>query len=502
MFQPLRKSIVFSLLVMFSWFQGWVLGQQQPLPLKVVRTSRTSNGFDSPPRGWNSFGLQANPGINPSFAFDQNGVIEQADALLKVIPADLLAAHDYYISLDSGWSIGDHGDEHGRITYETSNFDIPALASYLHSKGLKLGVYILPGAFCKDSNKTIDGTYIPIEATLTGNNNGFSRCDFDFSKDGVQEWHDGVVGLFASWYLYPAFPCRAVLIKTCRGVDLIKLDYVTPGSPSNGGNLPPDNSGEVIAYHKAIAASGRRMRLNISWKLERNETYFKIWSSNADSMRTDQDINNSNEDTFIEWATVQRAIENYRDFISRVVNATTEPVTTIYPDMDSLFVGNGEAITGVTDSMRQTIATHWIGAGANLITGSDMTKIDELGVRLLTDKNAMEVADSTAKYPMQPRNPGTGRNDSKQLQAWIAGPDDSGNAVVVLVNYGPDEGQGGFGTKIEGKQLVKATFSDLGISGKFGVKNVWTGEDMGTMDNEVSATLDAGESLLLKLART
>lgn len=55
---------------------------------------------------------------------------------------------------------------------------------------------------------------------------------------------------------------------------------------------------------------------------------------------------------------------------------------------------------------------------------------------------------------MQPRNPGTGQSKSKQLQAWIAGPDSDGQAVVVLANYGPDLGQGGFGTKLEGQQTV------------------------------------------------
>jgi len=241
------------------------------------------------------------------------------------------------------------------------------------------------------------------------------------------------------------------------------------------------------------------MRLDISWKLERNETYFKIWSSNADSMRTDQDINNSNAKTFIEWATVQRAIENYRDFVSRIVNANEEPVTTIYPDMDNLFVGNEAAITGVSDTMRESIATHWIGAAANLITGSDMTKLDELGIRLLTDPSAMEVARFTARFPMQPRNPGTGRNESKQLQAWIAGPDTSGSCVVVLANYGPDLGQGGFKTNLGGKQTVKATWDDLGIAGDFYVENVWTGSQLGALAKEVSAELDVGESCLLKL---
>jgi len=197
-----RRDYALRLAVIVMFSQQWLVsafGSRQVRPLSILTASRTPNGFDAPPRGWNSFGLQANPDINPSFTFNQSGVIEQADILLSHIPPALIASNDYYISLDSGWSIGDHGDEYGRITYETSRFDIPALSSYLHSKGLKLGVYVLPGAFCKDSSKTIFGTNILINDTLSGNNNGFARCDFNFSRDGVQTWHDSVVALFASW---------------------------------------------------------------------------------------------------------------------------------------------------------------------------------------------------------------------------------------------------------------------------------------------------------------
>ena len=60
---------------------------------------------------------------------------------------------------------------------------------------------------------------------------------------------------------------------------MIKLDYVTPGSPENGVNLLKDNSGIVICFHNAIAQQQRSIRLDISWKLDRNETYYAIWSA-------------------------------------------------------------------------------------------------------------------------------------------------------------------------------------------------------------------------------
>lgn len=286
-------------------------------------------------------------------------------------------------------------------------------------------------------------------------------------------------------------------------MDFIKLDFVTPGSPDNGQNLPADQSACVPAWQKAITHSGRKMRLDISWKLDRTPKYFKLWSQHAESMRTDQDINNGGEPTFVAWKTVQRAIENYRQWVVAASSIFGHQVS-IYPDLDNLLVGNAASISGVSDKQRQSIMTHWIGAGANLIIGSDLTNLDALGVRLLTSKAALAVADFTAQYPMQPRNPGSGGPDPKQLQAWIAGPSSKGDeAVVVLANYGPDQGSGGYGGGKSGKQTVSVSWSDLGISGdaKWRVYDVWGGKTLGHGTDGIQASLDEGESVLLKLTR-
>ena len=157
------------------------------------------------------------------------------------------------------------------------------------------------------------------------------------------------------------------------------------------------------------------MRSDISWKLERNKTYFEIWENNADSMRTDQDINNSGSDTLVDWATVQRAMDNYRQYTVQVT-AETGSTLIIYPDIDNLYIGNAADKTGVSDVESQTMATNWIGAGANLILGSDLTNLDDLGKALIASPAALDVANFTQRYPMQPRNPGTGEQSSQQLQ--------------------------------------------------------------------------------------
>ncbi|OCL13768.1 glycoside hydrolase family 27 protein, partial [Glonium stellatum] len=373
----------------------------------------TPNGFNTPPRGWNSFGLQGRKGIT----YNQDFVIEQCDAM-----AAKLGSYGYiYCSLDSGWSMGTSGDDYGRIIGNSTIFGMTALADHLHGKGLELGVYVVPGYFESDGDKYIYGTDPPIQLSTigTGHNNGLSRIDINITAPGAQEWCNSVIDLFASW-----------------GVDFIKLDYITPGSPDNGANLAPDTSGNVICYHRAISQCGRQMRLDISWKLDYVDSdYYDIWKTNADSMRIDQDINNSGgSKTFTAWETVQRTIEQYREYI--LVQDSRGVPLTIYPDMDNLYVGNAASLTGLTDDQRRLVVTHWVGAGANLILGSDMTQLDKLGLSLLTNPRILDVADFTAKYPMTPKF-GDDLTKGPQAQLWLAGPDpDTGIAVIALVNYG------------------------------------------------------------------
>lgn len=287
---------------------------------------------------------------------------------------------------------------------------------------------------------------------------------------------------------------------------MIKLDYITPGSPDNGQKLPADQSAAVPAWRTAILHSGRPMRLDISWKLDRSPPYFALWNANAESMRSDQDINNSGASTLVRWATVQRAIDNYRQWIVAALGIFNDDggKLRVRPDLDNLYAGNAESITGVSDTQRRTIITHWIAAGANLIVGSDLARLDSLGLELLTSADALAVADFAATYPVQPRNPGTGGQDARQLQAWIAGPEPaSGRAAVVLANYGPDQGQGGFGSTEGGRQNVSITWENLGLDGShaYEVTNVWTGETQAAGEQDVRAELDEGESVLLWVVR-
>ncbi|KAH8122405.1 hypothetical protein ACSS6W_005965 [Trichoderma asperelloides] len=469
-------------------------------PLFVPFYGTSANGFNGPPRGWNSFGMQARAGT--SFVLNQNDVQSQCDLLNATAGYTLC-------SLDSGWS-GNGGDEFGRLVPDTSLFpNLTALADHLHSQGKLLGIYALPGAFSGDAGVTVEGTNIKLGTLFDTSQPSYNlRQTFDFSKDGVQQWHNSVVNNWAA-----------------IGVDYIKLDFMTPGSPDAGENLPANNSLAAVAYHKAIQQASRPMRLDLSWKLDRNSAAdFFLWRGNADGMRLDQDINNAGQSAFLGFNTVQRTIEQYRSFINQQEEDPARQGTPIMirPDMDNMYTGNAQALTGLSDVQRYTVAIHWVGAGANQITGSDLSQLDTLGKELLYDPEFLSVAEFTNQYPMQPKNPfGTanpGSQASEQLQAWIAGPNTGNkNAVVVLANYGPDLGQGSFGTSLQGVQLVNISLSLLGIAeGQpngapgWSVRRVLGGggsggpdhSDIGVATSVIASNLGPGESVLYYLTAT
>ena len=139
------------------------------------------------------------------------------------------------------------------------------------------------------------------------------------------------------------------------------------------------------------------------------------------------------------------------------------------------------------------MAMHWIGAGANLFEGGDLTQTDALGRKLLSDPavhGAGGIANQFGDHPMQPRNPHApscqphwpfvaGAGNPQQLQAWVAGPNSAGDALVIVSNLGPDEHplKGTFRTECSGSHALSISFAELGLGdeAQYTVSVVWDG---------------------------
>ena len=169
----------------------------QTQPFFVPTYGVSAGGHSSSARGWNSWGLQANPLTNyAGWVFDDYHLLQQCASIVTT------PGFDYLCSIDAGWS-AEGGDLHGRVVPDKRVFSYTgSLANFsdqIHKMGLKVGVYLIPGAFQADVSATIENTNITIAEILDSESPSyFSRHTFRWDADGVQQWHDSVVSNLVS----------------------------------------------------------------------------------------------------------------------------------------------------------------------------------------------------------------------------------------------------------------------------------------------------------------
>ena len=104
------------------------------LPLPELRQVPDNGLVRTPPMGWNSWNLFAGK-------VDDRTVREMADAMVS---SGMMAAGYIYVNIDDTWE-GAMRDTRGNVTTNVKFPNMKALADYVHSKGLKIGIYSSPG---------------------------------------------------------------------------------------------------------------------------------------------------------------------------------------------------------------------------------------------------------------------------------------------------------------------------------------------------------------------
>jgi alpha-galactosidase len=280
----------------------------------------------TPPLGWNSWNVWAG-------AVDAEKVRRAADAMV----ASGLAARGYsYINIDDSWE-GPARQADGQVTTNEKFPDMKALADYVHSKGLKLGIYSSPGP------KTCAG----------------------FIGSYKHEGED-----VASW---------------CRwGIDYLKYDWCSYGEIEKGKT--------VGAFKKPYAVMRRALD-----QADRDIVYSLCqygmgdvwkWGANADvhanCWRTCGDIVDS-------WASMS---QNGFDLMSKSMIKYGGPGHWNDPDMlvlGKVGWGASQHDTKLTADEQITHMTLWSMAAAPLLIGCDMAKMDKFTLDLLTNTEVLDV---------------------------------------------------------------------------------------------------------------
>ncbi|WP_138752607.1 glycoside hydrolase family 27 protein [Paenibacillus sinopodophylli] len=352
-------------------------------------------------------------------------------------------------------------DEYSRLQPAVNRFPsaeggkgFKPLADYVHSLGLKFGIHIMRGIprQAVHADTKLLGTDVTARQIAHPNSICPWNTDMygvDASKDGAQQYYNSLFDLYASW-----------------GVDFVKVDDIA-ASRLYGIHLD-----EIKLIHQAIAQCGRPMVLSLSPGPAPLE--------HADALADHANMWRMTDDYWDLWPLLHEMFERCEKWAPHVNEGA-------WPDCDMLPLGHlgirsvdgggSDRWTRFTRDEQVTMMSLWAIFRSPLMFGGEMRDNDEWTLSLLTNSEVLDLH----------RN-GRGARQlyrEEERVAWVA-EDASGTKFVALFNTGEQEAS------------VGVSLEQLGLTRAPQVRNLWTQEDLGTLD-ELSFSLPPHSSLLLKL---
>jgi alpha-galactosidase len=389
--------------------------------LRIVCGDRISL---TPPMGWNSWNCFAGE-------VSADKVKRAADIMVK----SGLVNHGWnYINIDDFWQNhrdssdpllrGKFRDEAGNIVPNARFGDMKGLADYVHSLGLKIGLYSSPGPWTC----------------------GGCAGSFGYEKQDAQS--------YAAW-----------------GFDYLKYDWcsygnVIDGMPGNDpfkvSSLSYQGGAELSTAVKPFKLMGEYLR-----QQPRDIVYSlcqygmsDVWkwgdSVNGNCWRTTNDITDT-------WVSVKSiALDNEKSA------AWAKPGNWNDPDMlvvGTVGWGNPHKSKLKPDEQYLHISL-WSLFSAPLLIGCDMEKLDEFTTNLLTNDEVIEInQDPLGKQATCVQTIGDLRIYVKELE--------DGSRAVGFCNFG-----------LETANISYKDFDKLGITGKFIVRDLWRQKDISTIETK------------------
>ncbi|WP_321436428.1 NPCBM/NEW2 domain-containing protein [uncultured Bacteroides sp.] len=363
----------------------------------------------TPPMGWNSWNCWG-------LSVDDKKVKSAADYMSRK-----LINHGWtYVNIDDGWE-AEKRTTNNELIGNQKFPDFKDLSDYIHSKGLKFGIYSSPGPM-----------------TCGGYLGSYKHEDLD-----AQTW--------AKW-----------------GVDYLKYDYCFYNQ------VVPVPTEELIKEPYIV------MRKALD-KVDRDITYCvgfgapNVWNwaqeAGGNLWRTTRDITD-------EWNVVT-AIGCFQDVCASV----TKPGG--YNDPDMLVVGTLGKGWGakahdsyLTPDEQYSHISLWCLLSAPLLIGCDMDNMDDFTLNLLTNDEVIGVDQDPLAMPAKKILTNNG-------QIWYKHLEDGAVAVGFFnidpyaIVWDQNESD-----KIQTmKYKMTLDLSQLGLKGKYMVHDLWSQKDLGTVDN-------------------
>jgi len=381
----------------------------------------------TPPMGWNSWNkFQNQP--------DETLIKAIADAMVS---SGMKAAGYQYVNIDDGWSQKQR-DPSGTLVPDSERFPsgIKALADYVHSKGLKLGIYGDRGT-----------------ETCTG-----YPGSYDHETQDAQT--------FADW-----------------GIDYLKYDNCAIPSERSNEQAMQEDYGKMAS---ALKATGRPIVFSIcAWR-------FRDWMpSVAHLWRTGPDINDH-------WLSDRHSLISVIDKNGGdtsgygVFSDASNPEGAFYDppgvaayagpghwnDPDALEVGNG----GMTAIEYRSHFSLWAIMAAPLITGNDLRNMDQATLDILLNDEVIAVDQDPLGRQGKPIS------ESTQQEVWSKPLSGDRTYAVILFNRATDAVD------------ISVTWSQLGLlSSTALVRDLWDKKDLGSVATRYQANVPGHGVVMLKV---
>ncbi|MDQ0920519.1 glycoside hydrolase family 27 protein [Paenibacillus sp. V4I5] len=355
-------------------------------------------------------------------------------------------------------------DEYSRLVPAVNRFPSAAggmgfrpLSDYVHSLGLKFGIHIMRGIprQAVHNNTPIKGS----NATARDIAHTNSICPWNTdmygvnaTKEGAQAYYDSLFELYAEW-----------------GVDFIKVDDI------GASRLYDTHQPEIQLIRNAIDRCGRPMVLSLSPGPAPVE-YADFFESQANMWRVTDDF----------WDLWPLLL----DMFDRCYKWQGRPAPGNWPDCDMLPLGHigirsvdggaADRWTRFTRDEQLTMMTLWSIFRSPLMFGGELRDNDEWTHSLLTNRDVLAMH----------RNSSKARQVSREQNKIVwAAEGDQGEHYVALFNT--DE------TIVD----ISVSLSQFGLKGQVHGKELWTGKELGSIHDILSATVPPHGVILVRLEK-
>jgi alpha-galactosidase len=392
----------------------------------------------TPPMGWNSWN---------HFGRDVTDadVRAAADALVSSRMKD---AGYVYVNIDDGWQ--GTRDSNGNIRANDKFPDMKALADYVHSRGLKLGIYSSPGP---RTCANFEGSYGHEEQDART----YAAWGIDFLK-------------------YDLCSYRLILAEQAEGLSpKQKEDLRQAGNDPRSQMAMLSRILQTYSPEQVAVMKGAYEKMHLALERAGRPIFFSmcqyglgnVWrwgaSVGGNAWRTTGDI----RDSYSSMSSIGFGQLGIAQFAG----------PGHWNDPDMLEVGNG----GMTTDEYRTHMSLWAILAAPLLAGNDLSKMTPATLSILTNPEVIAVDQD----PLGEQ--GERIWASKADEIWMKRL--NGGAVVVgLFNRGGEAGS------------ITVHFVDLGFHGFVRVRDLWMAKQLGAFRGNYTVTVPRHGVAMLKIS--